>query len=86
METIFPFILIGKEVKGQTLDQKSSEASHTSSRLAHNLYSVAPSWCVDKDVKADLTDIRENFDAALNGALLYWDQPVTVVHPENCLE
>lgn len=42
VETIFPFILIGTEVKGQTLDQQSSEASQTFSRLAHNQYSVAP--------------------------------------------
>ena len=36
-------------------------------------------------VRADLTDIREHLDAVLNRALLNWDQPVTVVHPENGL-
>lgn len=37
-------------------------------------------------MRADLTDIREHLDAVLNRALLNWDQPVTVVHPENSLQ
>lgn len=41
---------------------------------------------VDKNVGGDLTNIREHLNAALYRALLNWDQPVTVVHPENRLQ
>lgn len=38
----------------------------------------------EKDL--DLTNIREHLDAVLNWALLDWDQPVTMVDPEHCLQ
>lgn len=39
---------------------------------------------VERDL--DLTDIREHLDTVLNRALLDWDQPVTMVDPEHCLQ
>lgn len=41
---------------------------------------------VDKNGRGDLTNVREHLNAALYRALLNWDQPVTVVHPENRLQ
>lgn len=37
-------------------------------------------------IDMNLTNIREHFDAALNGAFLHWDQPVAVVHSEHSLQ
>lgn len=38
------------------------------------------------EFEIDLTNIRQDFDTALNRALLDWGQPVTMVDPEHCLQ